>query len=86
MLSISHVLYFKKGGLITSHRNKLLDGVIDLSRKALVPTHMRDDPLIHPGCAVQIVRAPLAGSSPPNNIPGMAEYFEQKCGLLIRYI
>ena len=49
---IYHVLDFKKGGLIITCHNNLRDGVANLSGKAFTPSHVRHDPLIHPGRTV----------------------------------
>ena len=40
----------KKGGLITAHHNKLLDGVSDLARKVFTPMHVHDDPKTYTCC------------------------------------
>ena len=42
----------KKGDLVKTHPNVLLDGVSDLEGKAFTPSHKGDNPLIHPGRAV----------------------------------
>ena len=53
VFSICHALDCKNGGLITAHHNKLRDGVANLGGKAFTPVHVRDDPIIFTGCAVQ---------------------------------
>ena len=52
-LSIYHYLDCNKCGLITECHNELCYGVSDLAGKAFTPAHMRDDPKIFTGCAVQ---------------------------------
>ena len=69
-----------------SFHDELCDGVANLARKSLMPTHVSNKPLIHPGCAVQILRGPLYRYHPPNNISGAEVYFKQKGKLLIRYM
>ena len=59
-------------------------GVSYLDSKYLMPTHVSDNPLIHPGRAVQSGRSPLAGTSPHNNPPAATEELEQTVDLLIR--
>ena len=51
--SIFHTLDCMKGGLITNCHNEIHNGVADLSGKACIPSHVRENPLIHKGCAVQ---------------------------------
>ena len=46
---------------MTCHNN-LCDRVIDLSIKSFTPSHVRDDSLIHPGCAVREVNSHLTRS------------------------
>ena len=79
-----HALDYKKGRLVTSSYDELCDGVADLTRKTLTPTHLSSDPYIDPGCAVQSGRALLAGSLLPQNPPGTAVYSKQKGDLLIQ--
>ena len=40
-----------------ARHNNLRDRVVDLSRKAFTPSHVRDDPLIFVGCAVKETKA-----------------------------
>ena len=40
--TISHVLDYKKGGLVTARHNELRDGVAELAGKAFTPAHVRD--------------------------------------------
>ena len=51
--SICHALDCKRGELVTTSLNELCDGVVDLAGKAFTPSHVRNDPLIYPGCAVK---------------------------------
>ena len=60
---IYHSLDGKKGGLFTAHHNDLCDGVADLSRKYFTPTHVRNNPLIYAGRAVQRTKAQTYGSN-----------------------
>ena len=69
-----------------SLHNKLCDGVVDLTSKALTPTHICNDPLINRGSAMWSGRASFVGYHPPNNPQGMAEDSKQKFGLLIQDI
>ena len=80
--SICNSLDCKKCGLITTRHNKIHDGVDDLSVKAFTPLHVRDDPLIHTGCAVQEVNAHTTVTLPTNS-PVTIENSDQKGDLLI---
>ena len=62
--SILHALDCKKGGLVMAPHNELRDGVADLAGKAFTLTHVRDDPLIFAGRAVQRPKAQPAGTTP----------------------
>ena len=46
-------------------------------------THVRDEPLINPGCALWSRKAFQDKSNPPKNPPVMSGYLEQKGELLI---
>ena len=67
-LFISYTLDLKKGCLFTTHHNKLRDGVSDLAVKAFTPSHVRNNHLIHPGCAVREGRAQMIRLA-TNNLP-----------------
>ena len=82
--SIYHDLDFKKGGLVTSHHNKIYDRVTNLSRKARTSTHTRVEPLIHPGRALKSERSPLDGTHPPKKKPVAAAESKHKGDLLIQ--
>ena len=84
--TILYDLYCKKGGYIKSSHNKLRDGVTNLASNALMPTHVRDGPLINPCCAVRIRKVMQAKSNPPNKPPGTAIDLDHKGNLLIRYL
>ena len=47
--SICHVLYFKKGCIITTRHNELCGGVSDLAEKCFTPSHVHDNSLTHQG-------------------------------------
>ena len=68
---------------MSCHKN-ICDRVTYLDSKAHKPTHMRGDPLIHPGSPVRSGRAPLAGENSTNNPPVTTAYSEKKGDLLIR--
>ena len=51
--TICHALDCNKGGLVTERHNELCDEVADLVRKAFTPAHVRNDPKIFTGRAVQ---------------------------------
>ena len=51
-LLIYHSLDFNKGSLITERHNELRDGAADLSCKAFIPAHMRDEPKSFIGRAI----------------------------------
>ena len=51
-----------------------------------MPTHVCNDPIIHPGITVQSMRTPLAKPHPPNSPPVSAVDPKQKSNLLIRYM
>ena len=65
---ICHALDFNKGGLVITFHNDLYYGVSYLAGKALSPSCVRDDPLIHQCCVVQEGKS-LPARSPPNNPP-----------------
>ena len=85
---ISHALDCKKGGLVTTHHNKLRDRVADLAGKAFTPSHVRNDPLIYSGHAVKRTKATPAGGSRNNDQAGAppTEVTKQKGDFLIRDI
>ena len=60
--SISHALDCKKGGLVTARHNELREEVADLAGKAFTPSHVRDNPLIYSGRAVNRTNTPPAGA------------------------
>ena len=64
--NISHYPDLNKLFLITSRHNNLCYGVVNLYRKALMPTHMHYDPLINPGRIVRSRNTFLVKSNPPN--------------------
>ena len=43
-LFIAHAIECKKGGLVISCHNNQRDGVIDLERNSVTPTHVHDNP------------------------------------------
>ena len=47
-----------------ARHNKLRDGVAELSVKYVTPTHMRNNPLIFVGCAMQMPKAQPDGTTP----------------------
>ena len=69
----------------TSCHNELCYSVADLASKFYTPTHMHYNSLINPGCAMWIDKDLQTKSNPPNNLPRMVVYSEQKGELLIRY-
>ena len=81
---ISHALDCEKGGLVTARHNELRDRVADLAVKAFNPSHVRDDPLIYPGCAVKRTKATPAGSNGNSGHTAAPEITEQMEELLIR--
>ena len=52
----------KTGGLFISRHNEICDGVADLANKAFTLTHVRENPLINVGRAVQRPKAQPKGS------------------------
>ena len=46
----------KKAGLITNQNTKLSDWVTDLDSKDFIPSHVREDPLIHTCCEMRGVK------------------------------
>ena len=50
--SITHALNYKKGGLVTTWKDQLRNGVANLERKALVPSHVKYEPLIYTGSVI----------------------------------
>ena len=65
---------------------KLCDEVADLDSKAFTPFHVRDDPLIYSGHAVNRTKTAPAGAGGRSNKPVAQppEVTEQKGDLLIR--
>ena len=59
---ICHTHDCKRGGLVTARHNELWDGVTDLAGKSFTPSHMRNLPLIFPGCAVKRPKAKPDGT------------------------
>ena len=85
--TISYALDCKKGGLVTACHNELCDGVADLAGKAFTPAHVRDNPLINPGCPMSTTKPKPAGSkltTPPDATTAAPEVTEQKGDFLIR--
>ena len=68
---------------MTSRQSEIRDRLADLARNYLTPTHMRNNPLIHPGLSMQSGRGLLARTHPPNNLPEEVADSEQKGNLLI---
>ena len=62
--TIFHAIDRTELGLVTARHNELHGVVADLSIKSFTPTHMRDNPLICAGCAVQSPKAHPEGSKP----------------------
>ena len=82
---ICHALDCKRGGLVTARHNELRDGVADLASKVFTPSHVRDDPLIFAGCAVNRLKVKLyrtTGTTVPDNATPL-EATELTVGLLI---
>ena len=71
IISTSHALTYKKGSIVMSFHNELLDKVGDLASQAYRPTHVQNDPLINTGRVVWSGKDLQAKSNPPNNPPGM---------------
>ena len=80
--SIFRALYCNKGALITNRRNKLRDGVSDLTGKSFTPLYMRGNTCIHLGRAMREGKAQPV-RSPHNNFLVTTENSEQKGHLLI---
>jgi hypothetical protein len=45
--TVCHALECKKGGLVISRHNEIRDELSDVASKAIVPSAVRDEPLIH---------------------------------------
>ena len=84
--SITHTLYFKRGGLIVTHHNELFDGVADLSVKAFTPLHVCNNPLIYSGCGIWEGKSQSTKFQGTKNPPVFPEELEQKWDLLTRDI
>ena len=63
--SVTCVLEFKNGGIVTSCHNELCNEVEDLSRNALTPTTVSDYYLINPGRTVRSRNYVLSGFQKP---------------------
>ena len=63
-LSIEHALDFNKGILVTYRHSNLCYVVANLVINVLMSTHVRDDPLINPCCAMRSRKAFLDNSNP----------------------
>ena len=79
---ICHALDCKEGGLIMARNNKICDGVLDLAGKAFTPAHVRDEPKIFTGRAVQVGKAKGKAKGKGTEAPPPEERRE-KGGLLI---
>ena len=82
-LYIAHAFDCKKVVLVTSCQSELRNKVFNLYIKALTPTHVRVNPLIHLGSYVQINKAFQFCSNLPNNPLFLAIDSEYKVKLLI---
>ena len=67
-------------------RNELWDGVTDLDYKAITPSHVRDDPHIFAGRAVESTKDMPAEDivTTDRDRPPLSEVIEHKGDLLIR--
>ena len=81
-LLISDTLDWKNGGLITTRKNKLGDGVIELASKSLISFHMKYKPLIYSG--MRGANIPLGRNQEPQNPLQGPEGSEKKFDLLIQ--
>ncbi len=46
--SIEHALQCKKGGLVNQRHNEIRDELCEIAARAIIPSAVRDEPLIHP--------------------------------------
>ena len=79
---IYHKLYCNKGSLITTCNNHICDGVANFSGKALTPSHVSNETLIHPVRALQEGKSQTT-VSPPKTSTASKETSKQKEDLLI---
>ena len=86
--TICQALNCKRGGLVAARHNDLWNRVADLDGKDLISSHVRNDPLIFAGCAVQRPKAKSTVNSGSTDQEGTLppEATEQKEDLLIRGI
>ena len=61
--TIFHALDCKRGGLVTSRHNDLLDRFADLAVKAFTNSHIHDDPRVFASCIVKRPKASPSGTS-----------------------
>ena len=72
------------GGLVTTQQTNLCDGFAELVGKYFMPSHVRDDPLIHTGDAMQGKNTLLARYNSQINPQQGLDDLEQKGDLINR--
>jgi hypothetical protein len=82
--TLQHVLSCKKGGLVIFCHNKIQDKLVHMVGKAMTPSTIHDEPLIHPGHAAEIVKTLLSPSHMcSQSIPWNGSYRQRQSGLLV---
>ena len=81
--SISNTLGYKKVGIVATNHIYLCDGVSKLTRKSFTPLYVHEDPLIHTGHVMRVVKANWASNLQPNNPLLFSEDSKHKVDLLL---
>ena len=55
--TLGHVLDCKYGGLVSTRKNELRGGMVDLYRKFLTPSYIDNNPIIHAGSIMKCNKA-----------------------------
>jgi hypothetical protein len=79
--TLQHALDCKKGGLVIFCHNEIQDKLVHMAGKAMTPSAICDEPLVHPGRVTESVKTPPTTCT-PNQSPGTPATGED-CGDLL---